>query len=342
MDKVLVTGIGGFIARHVARTLLEAGYAVRGTVREAKRGPEIARSIASGGRGAADLTFAEADLTIDARWNEAAEGCRFVIHTASPFPQSPPSDRNALIPVAEGGTRRVMTAAANAGVERVVLTSSVVAVYHGNETQSRHYTEADWTDTDSPQTFSYAMSKTMAERLAWQMAADMDLPLAVLNPALVLGPPSSREYGTSLRLIEAMMKGRLPVVPAARFGVVDVRDVADAHLAAMVSPEAAGKRFILSGGSLDLIGMGAAIASHRPAFASRMPRWILPRAVLQVAAFVSPAARMLLAEVGRERSLETAAALNTLGIVFRSAEDAVAAAADALVENGAVREPRAG
>lgn len=337
-DTVLVTGISGFIARHVALRLLERGYTVRGSVRSAAKGADVRATLARHNAAVDRLQIVEADLLADVGWAEAAAGCRFVVHTASPFPMAQPRDRFALVPAAREGTLRVIAAARQAGVERVVMTSSVVAVYQGHEGRADgRYGEADWSNVDSPSVGAYAVSKTVGERAAWETTRSAGPELAVINPAFVLGPLLAADAGTSAMLIAMMMSGRMPVVPNVRFGIVDVRDVATAHVAAMETRSAAGHRFILSAGTRSLIEIGRHLAVVDPSLRRRVPRFVLPDYVVRAAALVSAQARLLLPELGRAKDLDADAARSTLGIVFRSPEEAIAATAESLRAYAVVR-----
>ncbi|UIJ73806.1 NAD-dependent epimerase/dehydratase family protein [Aurantimonas sp. HBX-1] len=337
-DTVLLTGISGFIAKHVALRLLERGYRVRGSVRSAGKGAEVRATLAHHGAQLDRLEIVEADLLADAGWAKAAAGCRFVVHTASPFPLTQPRDRFALVPAARQGTLRVIAAANAAGAERLVMTSSIVAVYQGHtgRTDAR-YGEADWSNIDDPSVGAYAVSKTVAECAAWEVARESGLELAVINPAFVLGPLLDADAGTSATLIAMMMRGRAPLVPDISFGIVDVRDVADAHVAAMERQAAAGRRFILSAGTRSLLEIGRHLAVTDPSLRRRVPRFVLPDSLVRAAALVSPQARLLVPELGRPKDLDAGPARSVLDIVFRQPEAAIAAMAASLKNCGIVR-----
>ena len=231
-DLVLVTGASGFIAKHVIKGALARGYRVRGSLRRpAFEGAVRAAVGETGDR----LSFVTADLLSDDGWSDAVAGCRYVLHLASVFPLVPPKDRNALVPVARDGALRVLGAAAAAGVERTVLTSSCVAVWSGHKPDAaRIFTEADWSLVDSPDTNGYALSKTLAERAAWDFAAGLSggMTFATINPSFVLGPALDQYVEASGGLVLAVLRGKYPLVPNYGIEMVDVRDVAEAHLRA--------------------------------------------------------------------------------------------------------------
>lgn len=244
MELVLLTGVSGFIAKHVALKLLNAGYTVRGTLRRMDRSDEVRAALAPYlTEHAGELTFVQADLESDAGWADALQGITALVHTASPFPCAQPKDAATVIRPAVEGTERVLKAAAVAGVTRVVLTSSTVAVLNEAKPDTLQ-DEADWCDIHLPTTTPYAKSKTLAERAAWEIAKARGLRLSTINPGLVFGPPLDEHYGTSLALVERILKGRDPMLPPTGLPVVDVRDVAEMHLRALQRPETEGRRYI--------------------------------------------------------------------------------------------------
>ena len=337
MARVLLTGISGFIAKHVALQLLEAGYDVRGTVRSKQKAAAVEAALKRAGVNTTRLECVVADLTADAGWDAAMTECRYLIHTASPFPIKQSKDKFALVPVAKGGTLRVLEAAERAGVERTVLTSSVVAVYYGHENRlDPSFSEADWSDIESPTISDYAVSKTEAERAAWDFVKSAGMELTTINPSFVQGPLLDAEAGTSARLTKMMMTGKIPAVPNIAFGIVDVRDVAKAHVLAMTNEQAAGHRFLVSAGTRTMREIAAAVSEAEPSVMSRLPKVTLPDFVVRLVALVSSEARNALPELGRRKRIETGPAREILGITFRSPEEAVGAMATSLRTVGLV------
>jgi nucleoside-diphosphate-sugar epimerase len=243
-ELVLVTGGSGFLGAHCLVALLKGGYRVRTTVRTLAREAEVRAMVKEGGVEAGGrLDFVQAELTSDAGWAEAADGCSYVLHVASPFPTGNPAHEDELIVPAREGALRVLRAARNAGVKRVVLTSSFAAIGYLPAPAGRPYDERDWTDASDPKLRAYPKSKTLAERAAWDFVAAEGhaMELAVVNPTAMFGPTLGPDLSTSLLLIRGVLAGK---PSSAAFGVVDVRDAADLHVLAMTHPEAAGRRFI--------------------------------------------------------------------------------------------------
>jgi len=240
---ILVTGGSGYLATHLIARLLRDGHSVRTTVRSAARGAAVRAAVRRGGADDARLEFVEADLMSDDGWKAAVDGCAEIHHVASPIPVAQPEDPDELIVPAREGTLRVLRAARDAGARRVVLTSSFAAVGYTPK-PGAEFTEADWTDPETPGLAPYPRSKAIAERAAWDLLRDGSTELVVVNPTGIFGPTLTADLRSSTQLIKMMLDGTVTVAPRARFGVVDVRDVADLHVRAMAAPDAAGNRYL--------------------------------------------------------------------------------------------------
>ena len=239
MSTILVTGGSGFIGSHCILQLLSAGHQVRTTVRSLKREADVRAMLKEGGADPGNrLSFFAADLENDAGWPQAVAGCEYVLHVASPFPASVPKHEDELIVPAREGALRVLRASRDAGVKRVVLTSSFAAIGYGQKQQTAPFNETNWTDPNSNDALPYVKSKTIAERAAWDFIASEggSLELSVVNPVGVFGPVLGPDYSTSILIVQRMMDGAIPGCPKISFGVVDVRDVADLHIRAMTNP----------------------------------------------------------------------------------------------------------
>jgi dihydroflavonol-4-reductase len=336
MDKptVLVTGISGFIARHCALELLNAGYGVRGTVRSLKRSGEVRDSL-SQHAAAPRLEFAEADLESDAGWDAAIRGCGHVLHVASPFPAIQPEDEQDLIRPAVQGTLRVLRAAATGGVQRFVQTSSLVAVMYGHpHSRTAPYTEADWSRIDAPGVTAYAKSKTLAERAAREFVAKEapGMHYSSVNPGFVLGPMLGRDLGTSAQVIRMFLKGKYPGAPRVSMPCVDVRDVARAHRLALEVDAPSGGRYLAVAESLWMVEVAGAIRDGLGPQGSKAPRFELPDWLIRLVAVFDASARLAVPELGRESRVDNSLTRRTLGMEFIPAREAAVAMARSLVD----------
>ena len=289
----------------------------------------------------AGLSFYAADLENDAGWPAAIAGCEYVLHIASPFPSNIPKDENELIVPAREGALRVLRASRNAGVKRVVLTSSFAAIGYGHAPQSAPFTEMDWTDPGGDDVRPYVKSKTLAERAAWDFIAREGggLELSVVNPVGVFGPVLGPDYSTSILLVQRLMDGALPGCPRLYFGAVDVRDVADLHIRAMTFPAAKGERFLsVAGDFLAMRDIALVLKRRMGTAARRVPTRQLPNWVVRLAALRDPAVRQILPELGKPRNATSEKATRLLGWVPRSNEDAIVATAESLVRLGLLKD----
>ena len=332
-DTVLLTGISGFIAKHVALRFLQAGYAVRGTLRRLDRADEVRAALRGAGMDDATLarlTFVAADLESDAGWADAMAGVQGVIHTASPFPIAEPKDPNDLIRPAVDGTARVLNAAADAGVMRVVLTSSVVAI--SDDSKPYPQTEENWCDPASPTTSAYGASKTLAEKRAWEIAAARGLKLTTINPGLVVGPPLDEHYGSSLSVVERILRGKDPMMPDLTFSLVDVRDVAEMHLRAFQRETTTGRRYAATAGVMSMVDMGRALKAAYPV--RRIPTMQAPTFVVRFLALFDADIRGILPRLGLREEVVNNRAVAEMGMGFIPTRQAVLDAADWLVRHG--------
>jgi len=342
-ELVLVTGGSGFIGAHCILQLLGAGYRVRTTVRSLQREADVRAMLKVGGAepGKA-LSFAAADLMSDAGWPEAAAGCAFVLHVASPFPASAPKHEDELIVPAREGALRVLRAARGAGVKRVVLTSSFAAIGYGSQPTNRPFSEEDWTDP-SRDVGTYVKSKTVAERAAWDFIAREGggLELSVVNPVGVFGPVLGPDYSTSIQIVQRLMDGAVPGCPRLSFGVVDVRDVADLHLRAMTNPAARGERFLAVAGDFMTIQEIALVLKKRMGdAAARVPTRLLPDWMVRLVAMFDSGVALIVPELGKSKNATNAKARSVLGWTPRSNEDSIVATAESLARLGLLRKPK--
>ncbi|MCA9677974.1 MAG: aldehyde reductase [Kofleriaceae bacterium] len=337
---VLVTGASGFIAQHTILRLLEAGYRVRGTVRSLSREAEVRAVLAANGGALDRFELVAADLMKDDGWRDAVRGCRFVQHVASPLPSKPPKHEDELIVPARDGALRVLAAAAAEGVARVVMTSSVAAVVYGHARDgSRTYDEADWSQL-TDEVGAYEKSKTIAERAAWDYVATLPAEgrpeLVTVNPGLVLGPLLGADFSTSGEVVRKLLKRELPGVPDIGWAVVDVRDVAAAHLAAMTTPAAAGQRFVLA---IEHASMGDIAAILKATFGPRgykVPTRRVPGWALKLVSLWDRTAKLAVQELGKRQDLSNQHARDVLGWQPHSLQDMVVSMGESMIAHGVV------
>jgi dihydroflavonol-4-reductase len=342
-QTVLVTGGSGFLGAWCLLELLRRGYRVRTTVRDLSREGEVRTMLASEVEVGDRLSVLAADLTDDAGWKEAVNGCDYVLHVASPFPPAQPKDPDDLIVPARDGTLRVLRTSLEAGVKRVVLTSSGVAVRNsGVAPPPRPLTEEDWTDPSNPHLSSYARSKTIAERAAWELVRETNQVgrLTVVNPSAILGPVLSDDLSYSLQVVQRMLNG-MPGVPRLGFSFVDVRDVAELEVTAMTAPEAAGERFLATGPFLWMSEVAEIMRDRLGPVARKVPRRTVPSLVIRVMARFDPGLRSVVGDLGQKVTYSTEKARKRVGWSPRPIEETIVDCAQSLVRHEVVAEKAA-
>jgi nucleoside-diphosphate-sugar epimerase len=331
-NLVLVTGGSGFIAVHCILQLLNAGYRVRATLRSPDREQAVKDMLREGGMEGSDrVTFIEADLSSDTRWNDAVSDCTYVLHVASPTPKVNYKHEDEMIIPAQEGVLQVLRASRDAGVKRVVLTSAIGAVVYGHPNQTTPFDEHTWTNTANAP--AYQKSKTLAERAAWEFIRKEGngLELAAINPVTVMGPVLGPDYSHSIHLIKNLLTGKMPGCPKINSGFVDVRDVADLHLRAMESPAANGERFIATAGeSIWLVAVAKILKENLGAAADKVKAKELPNTLLRIAALKDPMVKSMIPLLGKVMNVTSAKAIRLLGWSPKSAEEAILATAESL------------
>ncbi|AEV98076.1 epimerase [Niastella koreensis] len=337
-ETVLVTGGSGFIASYCIIELLKKGYRVKATLRSLNRVADVKQMLSVGGiRDFENLSFVQVDLSQENGWMEAAKGCTYVIHPASPTPNVAAKHEDEFIIPAVNGVLFVLRAAKAAGVKRVVLTSAFGAIGMGTDKKSP-YTEEDWSDLtqDMP---PYQKSKTLSEKAAWEYIAGegKGLELAVVNPVGVLGPVLGSDYSHSIQTIHQMLKGALKGVPRIRFVYVDVRDVADLHVKAMINPAANGQRFLAtSGNAVTVLDIANMLRAGLGANANKVPAKELPNWLIRAIALFNPKVRLVVPHLGMVKEASHKKASLLLGWQPRSIAEAVLATGQSLIDLGLV------
>ncbi len=342
MSTVLVTGGSGFVGSHCILQLLAEGHQVRTTVRSLKREADVRAMLKVGGAEPGDrLKFFAADLEKDAGWADAIADCEYVLHVASPLPERVPKNEDELIVPAREGALRVLRASRDAGVKRVVLTSSFAAIGYGHKPQTAPFDETYWTYPNGSDVLPYVKSKALAERAAWDFMAKEGgaLELSVVNPVAVFGPVLGLDYSASILLVQRLMDGAMPGCPRMCFGIVDVRDVADLHLRAMTNPAAKGERFLaVSGDFMWMREMALALKQRVGAAAKRVATRELPDWLVHIAAMFDPAVKQILPELGKVKNGTNEKARHLLGWSPRSREDALVATAESMARQGLLKD----
>ncbi|RFU34035.1 hypothetical protein B7463_g2284, partial [Scytalidium lignicola] len=339
---VLVTGGSGFVGGHRILQLLAAGYMVRTTVRNLSREEEVRkRLIDSGAKNVNRLSFYAAVLEKNAGWAGAIKGCTYVQHVASPLPLELPSDENELIVPAREGTLRVLRASRDAGVKRVVLTSSFAAIGYGHPQRKEPFTEKDWSIIDGTVTMTaYQKSKTIAETAAWDFmnTEGGSLELTVVNPVGILGPILSTNLAASIEMVKKVMDGSMPGCPQVYFGMVDVRDLSGLYIRAMTNPAAKNERFLAVNdrGPVSMLEMTNIIRENRPEKSQKVPTRELPNWFVRVVALFMPATRHILPQLGVAKKTDNTKSKTVLGWKPRPLEETIFDTVDSLVKFGVV------
>ena len=323
---MLVTGGTGFLGGWCIAQLVERGHEVRTTVRDLAREKAVRDAVSSAGVDPGSrLDVLAADLNRDDGWAEAVRGCRYVLHVASPFPPEQPKDPDELIVPARDGALRVLRAALDAGVERVVMTSSIAAVRSGRtSSEAAPFTESDWTDGDDTSRTPYVRSKTLAEQAAWQLVGDAGARdrLATVNPGAIIGPALNDDHSYSLQAIQRLLDG-MPAAPQLGFTFVDVRDVADLHIRALSNPAAGGERFIATDRFLWMADVAAILRERLGDAAAKVPTRVAPNLLIRALALFDGSVRSVVGDLGKQSWFSSDNARTRLGWTTRPVEDSI-------------------
>lgn len=343
MKKVLLTGASGYIGKHTALELINQGYEVRASVRSLSRAQEVRDAVAPfvtpGIDLAKKLTFVELDLEKDAGWSAALNGIDVLMHTASPFPIASPKDEDDLIRPAVQGTLRALAAAKDAGVKRVVLTSSNAAVYgYDLPKDVVAFDETMWTDVNLPiGKVAYTKSKTLAEMAAWDYVKKSagDIQLTTINPVLVLGAPLDNNFGSSISVVERILQGKDPLLPDLRFGIVDVKDVARMHVQSIENKATFGERILACSETLSFIDIAKILKNAYPKSKTKTGK--APTFLIKFLSNFDGDIKAVLPLLGKAMITSNAKAIRILGMKFIPAEVSVKDSAAFLFKSGAIK-----
>ncbi|MCZ4507774.1 NAD-dependent epimerase/dehydratase family protein [Streptomyces sp. ActVer] len=334
-ETVLVTGGTGYVADWVIVGLLDRGYEVRTTVRSPAKEKAVRDAVSTVTAPGDRLSFAVADLTSDEGWDAAVAGVDHVLHMASPLGDENTRDAEALVVPARDGALRVLRAAtAAAGVKRVVMTSAANAASPSSYTEEGVTDETLWTDPDDPTLIPYRRSKTVAEKAARDFVADHEgsTALTTILPGAVFGPVLTPRNLGSVRIIERMVAGKMPGTPRIGLEIVDVRDLADIHIRAMNSPEAAGQRFLATGEFTWMREVAQALRAGLGPAGAKVPTRQLPDFVVRLASLFDRPLRAITVSLGRRNRHSTEKAKHVLGWQPRPAAETVVDCARSLID----------
>ncbi len=338
-DKVLLTGISGWIAKHTAIELLNLDFEVLGTVRNKSLIKQTKGTISKYAP-IDKLSFVELDLLKDDGWDTAIKDCKYVMHIASPFPMKVSNDREKLLPVAVDGTLRVLNSSLKNNVEQIIVTSSIVAMFR-KPNRSNPYTfgENDWTDENWIEGVSdYFLSKTRAERSAWEFMESRGLKnkLTTINPGGVFGDALDKKGGTSIEYVRQFLKGKFPAAPKFAVLISDVKDVAKSHIACIGNKKVGGRRLIVGKEVKKLVELSQIMAEAMPEYAKKVPKKELPNFMVKLISYIDSSAKTMIPDLGIMMQTDTTYAEDLLGLKFKGAKDCISENAKSVVKLGLV------
>ena len=334
MEKVLVTGTTGYIGLHCVAQLLESGYHVRGSMRSKEREPEVRNALAKVVNAENRFETCELNLMSDAGWDDAAAGCDYVLHIASPLTEKAPDHEDDIIIPARDGLLRAVKSAVKNRVKRFVMTSSFSAVGYGHAKDV--FDESHWTDPNQ-KIGAYNKSKAIAEKAMWNYLSELSeedkIEAVAINPTLVVGPSLSDDMGSSNMFIQRMLDESYSIVPQVHLGFVSVKDTARAHIDAMTHPEASGKRFILSERNMWLTEMNEIL--NRNGY-TKAPTKKAPNFLIKLMGIFNKEAAVIAGFVGKTKYTNSENAKNILKFNFDGVEDAIVDTAKQMEDLGLI------
>lgn len=324
---ILVTGGTGFLGAHCILQLLQQGYKVKTTIRTSSKKDKVLNMLKNGGiEHFENLSFVEADLTLDKNWDAAVDNCDYVLHVASPIHLQLPKHEDEMILPAVEGTLRVLQAAQKANVKRVVMTSNFGAVGYSSKNPNEIITEKNWTDPKEKGLSAYNKSKVMAEKVAWEFMKNKGgaMEFSVVNPVGIFGPALDKDLSSGFDLLKKIIDGSMKAIPNLVLGIVDVRDAADLHIKAMTNPKAAGERFLaLSDGTFSLPQIANLLREKMPEISGKISKKGVPNWQVKLAALFNDHAKAIAPMLGVNRNASNDKAKTFLGWKPRTKEEAI-------------------
>lgn len=335
-EKVLVTGGSGFLGIHIISELLKQGYEVRTTLRTMSKQTVVKQTLKDNGIDTTNLSFIKADLAHDISWEEAMEGCTYVMSVASPviLGDVDAQDEEAINKQAIEGVQRILRAAEVSQVKRVIMTANFGAVGFSNKDKSSVTTEKNWTNPNEKGLSVYEKSKLLAEQAAWRFvnAIDNHIEFATINPVAILGPSLNEHMSQSFQFVKNIANGKMKRIPNISKNIVDVRDVALLHVLAIQTEEAKGKRFIATAdGQISMPDIARLIKKERPELAKHISTKSLPDIAIKLGAKFNKEAQegQLLLEMNRNVSNQQARDILGWTPMFTQ-EEAILASVDSM------------
>ncbi|MGN6683003.1 MAG: NAD-dependent epimerase/dehydratase family protein [Devosia sp.] len=325
-DLILVTGASGYVGKWCVVKLLERGYRVRGTIRSAAKAAQVRETVARvvGAEAAGKLELVEADILSDANWPDVMNGVTAVMHVATAIRGDEPKDSSIVIRPAVEGTERVLRFAYGAGIKRVILTSSIATVGygHGQTSGRRVYDESYFTNLDNMRwTWAYCIGKTRAERAAWDYAKANGMELTTIHPGAIIGPALDSDASISVGMVSSLLDGTTPAMPKNGFSIIDVRDVADMHVAALEKPEAIGQRYLATAEYMPFPKVGEVLREAYPD--QKITARIVPDWIIRLLAYFGGPIRQIINDIGNEKVFDGAKGERLMGHPYIPAKQTI-------------------
>jgi dihydroflavonol-4-reductase len=334
---ILVTGASGYVGKWCVVKLLETGYRVRGTIRGESKARQVRDTVAAtvGAEAASRLELVTADILDEKGWPEAMAGVNAVFHVATAVRGDEPKDPNVVIRPAIEGTERVLRFAKEAGIKRVILTSSIATVGygHGQTSGRRVYDETYSTNLDGMRfTWAYCIGKTKAEQAAWAFAKANRLDITTIHPGAIIGPALDDDASISVGMVSGLLDNSMPALPSNGYSIIDVRDVADMHVAALEKPEAIGQRYLATAQYMKFPEIAQVLRElypDRKIVQKTVPDWIM----FLMARFGGPV-RQIINDIGNEKVFDGSKGERLMGKSYIPARQTIADTAESVIRLG--------